>query len=315
VVAAFQALPLPDYVSGPEEPEQAPPLPEFVPEPVYPEFMSLEDDEDDDEDPEEDPADYPTDRDNDEEEEPFGVEADDEDKDEDDKEEEEEKHLTPTDFVPPPPVHRTTTRISIPTQAPVPFLSEEEVERFFAIPTPPPSPLTPLSSPLPHIPSPPLPRAESPSTSHSLPLPPPIILSHTKAPMAIMMAVAPSTYTLSPPLGSPLLLPIPLPTPSPPLLLPYIDHRADMPEDEILVGMSGAPATDDTELGRRMTEFATMRERLELSRVAWDVMATSDFRELYLCDLYSIVIALQGQQGPIGGPAQPEVSEEAGSSS
>ncbi|GKA38771.1 hypothetical protein Tco_0731322, partial [Tanacetum coccineum] len=28
--------------------------------------------------------------------------------------------------------------------------------------------------------------------------------------------------------------------------------------DEILVGMSGAPATDDTELGRRMTEFATM---------------------------------------------------------
>ncbi|GKC99148.1 hypothetical protein Tco_1169423, partial [Tanacetum coccineum] len=39
VVAAFQALPLPDYVSGPEYP----PSPEFVPEPVYPEFMPLED--------------------------------------------------------------------------------------------------------------------------------------------------------------------------------------------------------------------------------------------------------------------------------
>ncbi|GKD05623.1 hypothetical protein Tco_1180597, partial [Tanacetum coccineum] len=31
VVAAFQAPPSPDYVLGPEEPEQAPPLPEFVP--------------------------------------------------------------------------------------------------------------------------------------------------------------------------------------------------------------------------------------------------------------------------------------------
>ncbi|GJY00156.1 hypothetical protein Tco_0357174, partial [Tanacetum coccineum] len=39
VVAAFQASPSPDYVHGPEEPEQAPPLPEFVPKPVYPEFM------------------------------------------------------------------------------------------------------------------------------------------------------------------------------------------------------------------------------------------------------------------------------------
>nr|GEZ35211.1 hypothetical protein [Tanacetum cinerariifolium] len=40
VVAAFQALPSPNYVSGPEYP----PSPEFVPEPVYPEFMPAEDD-------------------------------------------------------------------------------------------------------------------------------------------------------------------------------------------------------------------------------------------------------------------------------
>ncbi|GKF84904.1 hypothetical protein Tco_0249802, partial [Tanacetum coccineum] len=65
------------------------------------------------------------------------------------------------------------------------------------LPSPPPSPLTSYLSPLPHIPSPPLPispsplpaslthslgcraamirlRSESPSTSHTLPLPPPI---------------------------------------------------------------------------------------------------------------------------------------------
>ncbi|GJU63306.1 hypothetical protein Tco_1245141 [Tanacetum coccineum] len=142
VVVAFQAPPSPNYVPGPEEPGHAPPLPEFVPEPVYLEFMPPEDDillaeeqplpatvspdadspgyipesdpeEDDDEDTEEDPADYPTDRDDDEEEEePFGDEADDEDEDEDDKEEEEYPALA--DSVPPPPVHRTTAKISIP---------------------------------------------------------------------------------------------------------------------------------------------------------------------------------------------------------
>ncbi|GJS79264.1 hypothetical protein Tco_0729145 [Tanacetum coccineum] len=97
VVAAFQLQPSPDYVPGPEEPEQAPPLPVYVscvPELAYPEFMPPEDEvfpaeeqplpaavsptadspgyvpesdpeedpkEDDDEDPEEDPTDYPAD--------------------------------------------------------------------------------------------------------------------------------------------------------------------------------------------------------------------------------------------------------------
>ncbi|GKD17505.1 hypothetical protein Tco_1206663, partial [Tanacetum coccineum] len=44
VVASFQAPLSPDYVPGPEEPEQAPLSPEFVPEPVYLEFMPPEDD-------------------------------------------------------------------------------------------------------------------------------------------------------------------------------------------------------------------------------------------------------------------------------
>ncbi|GKE98818.1 hypothetical protein Tco_0022169, partial [Tanacetum coccineum] len=140
VVAVFQALPSSDYVSGPEEPKQAPPLPKFVPEPVYPEFMPPEDDvlpieeqplpvaisptadspryilesdpeEDEDEDPEEDPTDYSTDKDDEEEEEPYG---DEDDEDEDDEEEEEKENPALADSIPPPPVHRTTARISIP---------------------------------------------------------------------------------------------------------------------------------------------------------------------------------------------------------
>nr|GFC79722.1 hypothetical protein [Tanacetum cinerariifolium] len=47
VVATFQALPPPDYVPGPEEPEQAPTSPvyiPYVPEPVYPEYIPPKDD-------------------------------------------------------------------------------------------------------------------------------------------------------------------------------------------------------------------------------------------------------------------------------
>ncbi|GKB75307.1 hypothetical protein Tco_0942202 [Tanacetum coccineum] len=78
-------------------------------------------------------------------------------------------------------------------------------------------------------------RAESPSTSHQLPLPLPIILLHTRASMAMMRAAAPSNYILAPrsetpPSRTPLLLPIPLATTSPPLLLPSTDCRADVPE-------------------------------------------------------------------------------------
>nr|GFD42056.1 hypothetical protein [Tanacetum cinerariifolium] len=109
VAAAFQALPSPDYVPDPEEPEQAPPSPvyiPYVPKPKYLEYIPPKDEvfpveeqplpaaaspttnspgyipesdpdkdpeDNDDEDPEEDPADYPADHDDDEdEEEPSG---------------------------------------------------------------------------------------------------------------------------------------------------------------------------------------------------------------------------------------------------
>ncbi|GKA91988.1 hypothetical protein Tco_0813913 [Tanacetum coccineum] len=45
-VPIYEGPPSPDYVPGPEEPEQAPPSPiyvPFVPEPVYPEFLPVDD--------------------------------------------------------------------------------------------------------------------------------------------------------------------------------------------------------------------------------------------------------------------------------
>ncbi|GKC04651.1 hypothetical protein Tco_0996261, partial [Tanacetum coccineum] len=318
-----------------------------------------EDPEEDDEvDPEEDPIDGGDDGDDEDE-----SSDDDEDDDVDiEEDEEEEEQLDPADSAvvalpavdhapsieetkpfetdesaatpPPHPAYRVTARISIRDEPPTPFWSDTEVAKLLAIPTPPPSPLSPWSSPLPQIPSPPLPpilsplpvsfpppasptyplgyraamirlRAETPSTSH---LPHPhIILSHTSA-----------DYS---PSGTPPLLPIPLPTSSLPLHLPSADHGADRLEvclppqkrlcfafgpryevgesssapdarpnggfradygfiatmdreimwdlerdagygitdtwDEMLVDMLRAPVTDDTELGRRMTEFAT----------------------------------------------------------
>ncbi|GKF49561.1 hypothetical protein Tco_0142812, partial [Tanacetum coccineum] len=169
-------------------------IPVYISEPVYPEYhVSSDDDiqienqpyavdtspsalspgyiaesdpkEDPKEDSKEDPIDYAVDTNDNEEDEEEEESSDDE------EEEEEEEHLAPAvalsavDFVPsaketepfetdesaatppPPPAYRTTSKM------------------LFALPTPPPSSLTLLSSPLPHIPSPP--------SHHLLPLPAP----------------------------------------------------------------------------------------------------------------------------------------------
>ncbi|GKF41452.1 hypothetical protein Tco_0124794, partial [Tanacetum coccineum] len=184
--------------------------------------------DDNDEDPEEDPADYPIDRDDDdEEEEPFGDEADDKEEDEDDEEEEEE-HPAPADSIP-LLVHRVIARISIQAHISVSLPLDTEVARLLAIPTPPPSLLSPWSSPLPQIPSPPLPVSSPVSVS-----PPPLPTSPTyplgyRAVMIRMRAETPSTShplpSSTPLSGTPPLLPIPLPTPSPPMLLPSIVCR------------------------------------------------------------------------------------------
>nr|GEY64917.1 reverse transcriptase domain-containing protein [Tanacetum cinerariifolium] len=220
VEAALQAPPSPDYVP---DLEHLPTL-KFVLKPVYLKFMPPEDDvllakeqslpaavsptadspgyitesdpkedpEEDAEDPEEDPADYPTERDDDDDYdyESSRNEADDEEENED--EDEDEEHPTPADSVP-PPVHRVTARMSVRAQTPISLPLKTEFARVLAIPTLPPSPLSPWL------------RAESPSTSHPLP-----------------------SSTL--PSGTPPLLPIPLPTSSPHLLLPSTSHRVDVPE-------------------------------------------------------------------------------------
>nr|GFB51368.1 hypothetical protein [Tanacetum cinerariifolium] len=207
IEVALQAPPSPDYIPGPEEPEQVPPSPDYIsgPEHADDEIAHLEDD--DDEGPEEDPVDYPADGgdDGDDEEESSEDEEDDEMDVEADEEEEEEEHLAPADSVvfaptatdqapsveetepfetdesaatpPPHPAYRTIARISIP--APVPMLAWTDSE----IPFPPLplilSPPSPVLSPAP----PPSPirsfgyraalirlRDEAASTSHSPPL-------------------------------------------------------------------------------------------------------------------------------------------------
>ncbi|GKA74041.1 hypothetical protein Tco_0780343 [Tanacetum coccineum] len=129
VVAAFQAPPSLDYVTGPGYPHS----PDFIPELVYPEFMPQEDEvlpaeeqplpaivsptsyspgyvpesdpeedpeEDDDEDPEEDPADYPTDGgDNGDDEVETSNDDEDDDVDIEEDEEEEEEHPAPADSI------------------------------------------------------------------------------------------------------------------------------------------------------------------------------------------------------------------------
>ncbi|GJW40423.1 putative reverse transcriptase domain-containing protein [Tanacetum coccineum] len=199
------APPSPAYVPDPIKLEHH--VPVYVLEPVYPEYLVPSDDdipiedskEDPEEEPKEDPEDVPVD---------YVAVADDD--------EEEVEHLALTDstvvaspvvdFVPfaeetesfkidesaatPPPLpaYHTTSRMSVRTQKPIPFHSKVEVARLLTLTTPPPSPLTLLSSPLPQRPPPPtsptyaqtplgyraaMMRAASPPTHHPLPLPAP----------------------------------------------------------------------------------------------------------------------------------------------
>nr|GEX62241.1 hypothetical protein [Tanacetum cinerariifolium] len=163
--------------------------------PGYIDESDPEDDpkEDPEDDPEEDPVDYPTD--GEEEGDDEDDESSDDDKDEDidiEGDEEKDEYLAPTDSIAvalpaidhaasaeetepfetdestatPPPHHtyRVTARMmSIRRQTSISLPSDIEIARIMAIPTPLPSPLSPLSSLLPHIPSPPLPLLSPPS--------------------------------------------------------------------------------------------------------------------------------------------------------
>ncbi|GJV63014.1 hypothetical protein Tco_1473842, partial [Tanacetum coccineum] len=237
----------PEYMPQEDEvfPAEEQPLPAAAsPTAQSPDYVSESDpeadpEEDDDEDPEEDLVDYPAGRGDDGDDEDESSEDDEDDDEVDieaDDDEEEEEHPAPADSVvvalpavdhapfaeetepfesdesaatpPPHPTYRVTARISITALVPTPIWSDAEVSRILAISTPPSSALSPWSSLLPYIPSPPLPlipspslpvsppaspirslgyraamirlRAKATSTSHSLPLLPPIILSHTR---------------------------------------------------------------------------------------------------------------------------------------
>ncbi|GKD46270.1 hypothetical protein Tco_1270915 [Tanacetum coccineum] len=236
----------PDYVSGPEYPEYLALSDEEVPVEDQPYAVAdspialspgYVTDSNPEEDSEDGLVDYPAD----------GGNGDDDDFSDDDEEEEDE-HLALADSVvapvvdhvpsseetepietdeyaatpPSPPADRTTARISIRPEAPMPFPSKEEVERLLALP-PPPSLLISLSLPsaeerlaratMGRL------RASSPSTHHPLhpspPLPPP-----------------PSSLHLPPH------VPTSLPLPSSPLpvslfIPPPIDRREDTPETEL----------------------------------------------------------------------------------
>ncbi|GKE63474.1 hypothetical protein Tco_1513841, partial [Tanacetum coccineum] len=293
----LQAPLSPDYVPGLEEPEQAPPLPNFIPEPVYPEFMPLEDESDSKEDLEEDPADYPADGGDDGDDED---ESSDDDKDDDvdiEGDEEEDEHPAPADSTtvafsavehalstketepfetdesaatpPPHPAYRIIARMSIRDKQPTPFWSEADIARLLAIPSPPPSPLSPWSSPLPQIPLPPLPVSS----------PVPGICGHDESCCTIYLYLSTSIFGPRYKVGE---------SSSAPTARPNRDFRRDYgfittlddeimrdPErdvnygiidtwDEILVGMLGAPTTDKTELGQRVIDLVmTVRHDID----------------------------------------------------
>ncbi|GKB85265.1 hypothetical protein Tco_0957537 [Tanacetum coccineum] len=76
--------------------------------------------------------------------------------------------------------------------------------------------------------------------------------------------------------------------------------------DEMLVGMPGAPATDDTEFGRWMTEFATMREA-RLSHEVWGwSMDASDTVRSEVRALWTTVLAQQAEIGALREESAPD---------
>ncbi|GJX14914.1 hypothetical protein Tco_0206672 [Tanacetum coccineum] len=285
---------------------------------VHPDYCPESDpeadpEEDDDEDPEEDPVDYPADGgdDGDDKDEPS---EEDEDYDVDIEANEDEEEEAPcycqnlgcastSRYITHHPNHAlpigfTTSTIPSPTTTPDYHL-----------------PSLPLS---PHITC----RDEAASTSHSLPLPPPFILSPTRSD-------APSS-------GIPPPLPISVPTSSPPLLLPSASRREDRPEvtlpprkrlgialgpryeirhdlerdvryritdswDEIVETLQGAPISNETMLGQRSTMHILVHYLMEtearLSQEAW--RRSMDASDLAREEVMSLCTTILGQMSEI----------------
>ncbi|GJV61020.1 hypothetical protein Tco_1467120 [Tanacetum coccineum] len=341
-----RVVPSPDYIPGPEDP-QSPPLPDYVPKPIYPEYMPQEDEvfpaeeqplpaaasptaqspdyvlesdpeadpeEDDDKDPEEDPIDYPVDGGDDGDDEEGSLEDDDMDIKADDEEEEEHPALADSVVVALPAMNQAPSaeetepfETDESAATPPPHPAYRRLPDSTLISTPPSSPLSPWSSPLLLIPSPPIPvspplpvsslvpvlcplspaspirllgyraamiwlRAEAASTSHSLPLPPPIILSHTRpaapssgTPPLHLLSTAVKRIDPSSPATAARLAEVLRQTIFLKLTMDRVisDLERDVGYgitdswDEIVKTLQVAPVSTDTELGRHMTAFET----------------------------------------------------------
>nr|GEU88318.1 hypothetical protein [Tanacetum cinerariifolium] len=164
-------------------------VPVYVPEPEYPEYLEppaddiVAEDQPHADDAEEENADYANEPEEEDPEEKGPEEQDPEEEESDDNaasEEEPSEGFDDTDpseedetAVTPPPSRLHGARIFTRPQTPMPPLFEARVAELLTMPTPPPSPFTPMSSPLPQIPSPPL-LVPSPPPIPYLPLLPQI---------------------------------------------------------------------------------------------------------------------------------------------
>nr|GEZ27572.1 hypothetical protein [Tanacetum cinerariifolium] len=173
VDVALQVPPFPDYIPGPEEPEQAPPSPDYVSGPEHTDD-EIEESSEDDEDVEDEDMD---------------VKAD----------EEEEEYPAPADSV----VVAPTAADQAPSvEETKPF----EIDESAATPPPHPaypSPLSPWSSPPPHIPFPPLPPILSPPSPILSPAPPPSPIRSLGYRAAMIRLRDKAASTTSPPLQLP----------------------------------------------------------------------------------------------------------------
>nr|GEU43782.1 reverse transcriptase domain-containing protein [Tanacetum cinerariifolium] len=310
VVYRYDGLPMhppsPDYVIGPEHPPSLdcvpspkhPPLPVYVPyvaEPTYPEFMPLKNDVLSAKEQPLPTAVSPTAN-------SLGyiTEYDpEEDPKEDDEDPEEDPADYPTDRNDDDEEEEESSKDDANEE------DEEEEDEHLA-----------LSHHLHIIPL----LAKSPSTSHPLPLPPAIVLPHTRASMAMMRVDAPSTYILAHrleilPSGTPPLLPIPLPTSSPPLLLPSTDHRADVSRADygFVVTLDAEIRRDpDTEIDDRLLMSGQLNSLHKDRRSDARTGRLMESEAKASCEAWTQMVALDSQQRPARDPAHPDVTDEAG---
>ncbi|GJY51556.1 hypothetical protein Tco_0442403 [Tanacetum coccineum] len=220
--------------------------------------------------------------------------------------------------------------MSIRTQAPAPFLSEEVAERVLALPTPPPLPLSPYSSPLPQIPSPPL------------PIPSPISPTYVEGSLGSRAAgirqrdALPSQIheTEIPEMWLPLRKRLCRTTPGPGSgrvrQLVLLGRRQTSRElgygirntwDDLVGAIQEIAPTTLERVNQRVIQLSTTVDQedeiiySQLDDARYDRALLRARVNMLYRDRQQTMIELQRQQGPAKDPAEPELPEEASSSS